>query len=131
MVGKLRLAISMTPVIPLPGHGRDLLYFTHQEDLCRVAEEYCAGIDTEDGTVITAANPSPWMFRDILKEMGRRQNRRILCIPTPRSLSWIALKIPELLGVSMPFKSDSLISLLNQDPSPHFISRLSGAFRAF
>lgn len=131
MVGKLRALVSQTPVVPLPGSGRNLLYFSHQEDLCRIAEEYCSGKTVGSGTVITAANPQPWMFLNIIKELAKKQGRSLYCLSTPWQLSWSALKGLEMLGVNPPFKSDSLISLLNQNTSPEFNDEITRYFRPF
>jgi len=131
MVGKLRALVSLTPVVPLPGNGRNLLYFSHQEDLCRIVEEYCSEKTFGSGTVITAANPQPWMFLNIIKELAKKQGHSIYCLPTPWQLSWSALKGLEMLGVNPPFKSDSLISLLNQDASPQFNENITRYFRPF
>ena len=131
MVGKLRSLVSLSPVIPIPGRGRNVLYFTHQEDLCRVVGYYGEGGDWGSESVLTAANPTPWMFRDILKELARRQNRPLLCIPTPWQMSWMALKLAEISGDNLPLKSDSLISLLNQNPSFDYNAKIISEFREF
>jgi hypothetical protein len=48
-------------------------------------------------------------------------------------LEWLGLKSAELVGLRLRVRSDSLISLINQDPSPDFgATRAAGlAFAAF
>jgi len=131
MVGKLRVLVSRIPLIPLPGNGQNILYFSHQEDLCLLVEDYCSTKSIASEYYINSANSQPWMFRDILRELAFRQKREISFISTPWQLTWGALKLPELFGISPPFKSDSLISLLNQNPTPHFDNSISSRFRQF
>ena len=131
MVGKLHALVSVTPVVPLPGNGRNVLYLTHQEDLCQLTEEYSSGKDFGSERVIIAANPIPWIFKNILEELAKRQNRHLICIQTPWQLSFVILKTAELLRIPISFKSDSLLSLLNQDDSPAFNAQFTPLFRPF
>jgi nucleoside-diphosphate-sugar epimerase len=131
MLGKLRALSTLAPVVPLPGNGRNVLYFTHQDDLSRFCEEYCSGKSYGPQSVITTANPTPWMFMNIIKELAKKQRRLLYCLPTPWQLSWAALKGLEMAGINPPFKSDSLISLLNQDTSPKFNDNITQFFRPF
>ena len=57
-------------------------------------------------------------LRDILKTLNPKKTLRY--IPIPWQLIWIGLKLCELAGVKMRLKSDNLISLLRQNPSPDF-----------
>lgn len=120
MVGKLNALISMLPVIPLPGNGKNILYFTHQEDLCHIIENYASACTKSPEGYITTCNSTPWMFKDILKELALRKNRRIALIPTPWQFSWIALRVFEFFGINISFKSDNLVGLLKFDAKPLF-----------
>jgi nucleoside-diphosphate-sugar epimerase len=131
MVGKLQSLVSKFPIIPLPGNGRNNLYFSHHEDLSKLIEEHCSDLNFLGGNHIITANSTPWEFREILKELAHRHNHHIVCIPTPWQLSWIALKIPEIFGMTLPLKSDSLISFLNQEKSPNFDPAIKLKFRSF
>jgi len=131
MVGKLQRLASLSPILPIPGSGRDILYFTHQEDLCRIAERYCSGIELGPDNVLIAANSTPWMFKHILREIAHRQNRTLICVPTPWQIPWLALRSLELLGINLPLKSDSLLSLLNQNRNPSFKENFLSEFKKY
>lgn len=129
MVGKLKSLVARLPVIPIPGKGRNVLYLSHQDDLCRLVESICSGEFTPQKNVIIASNPNPWMFIDILQSLALLQNKRLRYFHIPWPLVFGALRAPELFGAQLPFKSDSLISLLNQDQSPVFDAQVSKYFR--
>jgi nucleoside-diphosphate-sugar epimerase len=131
MVGKLRALVTRCPVIPIPGNGRQILYLSHQSDLCRLVEDYCKGALPLPQKSLNAANPTPWMFVDILNRLAFMQGKRLFCVPVPWQLPWILLKASEVLGLQLPMKSDSLISLLNQNPHPEFGSQTEKYFRIF
>jgi hypothetical protein len=59
---------------------------------------------------------------EVVREMIQEHNlkRRIL-IPVPWRLAWLILKSLEKLGISIGLRSDSVISLMNQDPNPPFL----------
>src|SRR5439155_20784626 len=72
------------------------------------------------GVPITIAHEQPWMFRQILQEIARAKGRPISFLPVPWRLLWAALKCGELCHIPLNFRSDSLVSLMYQNPHPAF-----------
>ena len=46
------------------------------------------------------------------------EGRGIILVPFPWQVMWAGLKTLEFLGLRLDFRSDSLLSLVNQDPKP-------------
>ncbi len=120
MFGKLTQQVQKSPVIPLIGNGSQVQFLVHHEDLCGFVEKYAAGKTPALPPVLTAAHPQPWPFKKLLLEIARGQNRKPRFIPLPWRLVWLGLKSAESCGLRLNFRSDSLVSLMYQNPQPDF-----------
>ena len=70
--------------------------------------------------VLTAAHEEPWPFKQLLFAIARRLDKKLHFVPLPWRLVWAGLKAAELLGLSLNFRSDSVVSLVHQNPNPDF-----------
>jgi nucleoside-diphosphate-sugar epimerase len=120
MVGRLEKQVQSSRVVPLIGDGRQPLYLIHEEDLSAFIRRFAEDTAPAPVEAITAAHPQLWTFRAILEALAARQSRRLTLIPLPWQLLWLALKTAESLGLRPSFRSDSLLSLMNQNPAPDF-----------
>jgi nucleoside-diphosphate-sugar epimerase len=118
--GALMRLTRTLPLIPLPGSGRQNLYTLAASDL---GEAFLALMErAERGAVVSFAYPDPVSFADLLRIFARRSGRSIRLAPFPWQFMWLGLAACEMVGLRPPFQSDSLISLLNQNPAPDFDS---------
>jgi nucleoside-diphosphate-sugar epimerase len=132
MVGALaRLAVW--PVLPLVGTGKQQLYLAHEEDLGELVRRICCGDMATRRQAVIAAHPRPYTLREIIRLLAAAQGKRPCLLPFPLQLEWLALKMVELIGIRSRLRSDSLIGLINQAPSPSFdrTDCTSEAFRDF
>jgi nucleoside-diphosphate-sugar epimerase len=120
MFGKLTAQVRKSSVIPLIGDGVQIQFLVHQEDLCAFIEKVAAGKIIIAPLVFTAANAQPWPLKKLLLEIARRQNKKIKFIPLPWRLVWLGIKSAEVCGLKLNFRSDSLVSLMHQNPAPDF-----------
>jgi nucleoside-diphosphate-sugar epimerase len=120
MYGSLEAQVQKSRVIPLIGGGDQVLYLVHEEDLSHAAVSFCSDTKPAPAQAVMAAHDQPWTFRQILEEIARRANLRRSYLPIPWRLVWFVLKTAEKLGLKLGFRSDSLISLVNQNPHPDF-----------
>ncbi len=120
MYGSLVAQVRKSGVIPLIGGGTQVLYLVHEQDLSELARRFCAREFPAPPEPVTAAHEQPWTFREILEEIARRLGRKPKLIGVPWKLVWLVLKTAETLGLRLGFRSDSLISLVNQNPKPDF-----------
>src|SRR4029434_895458 len=107
--------------LPLFNGGLQIQFLVHQADLA----EFC--VRSAEGTIgqvparpITAAHERAWTFRELLTEIGRGLNKRARFMPLPWRFLWLALKAAETCGLRPKFRSDSLVSLMYQNPTPDF-----------
>ena len=120
MFGKLAHAARTLPLIPLVDGGQQRLALSQVVDLCVGVVGYCEGsVKTHLAAQITAY-PELLTFRKILEGLARQAGRNPRFISVPGWALLAGLKGAELLKIALPFKSDSLVSLLHQDPNPMF-----------
>lgn len=120
MFGKLNAQVRTSSVIPLIGDGSQIQFLVHQEDLCSFVERCAHGEMNFSGKILTAANAQPWPFKQLLLEIARAQDKKIKFIPLPWRLVWLGIKSAEVCGLRLNFRSDSLVSLMHQNPAPDF-----------
>jgi hypothetical protein len=65
---------------------------------------------------VFAAHEVPTTLRAIAVQIGQAHGRRATVVPVPGSLAHGALRIAEAAGLSLPFRSDSLASLMHPIP---------------
>lgn len=107
-------------VIPLLGSGKQKQFLLHDEDLCRFVARCAGGEISADAGLISLAHEEGWTVRSILEELARARAGRPTFVPVPWRLAWLGLKTLELLALPAPFRSDSLIGLIYQNPAPSF-----------
>jgi len=120
MFGRLMRQVENARVLPLFGGGSQIQYMVHEQDLSQLICRLAAGQINAPNEILTVAHEHPWTFRQILEEIAQAKQKRISFLPVPWRLLWAALKCAELCRVPLNFKSDSLVSLMYQNPSPKF-----------
>lgn len=120
MFGRLAATIRKSAVIPLFGRGRQIFYLVHQEDLCEFVVAYCEGKVPPLDRAIAMAHERGWPFRAILEEIARAHGRRLVFVPIPWRPAWAALRLGEALGLSLGFRSDSLVGMMEPGRAPSF-----------
>ena len=120
MFGKLVGQVRRSSVLPLVGGGSQIQFLVHHEDLAAFIERFSSGRTKLAPCILTAAHERPWTFREILETIARRLNKKVSFVPLPWRLVWAGLKSAETCGVRLNFRSDSLVSLMHQNPKPDF-----------
>ncbi|HTV63632.1 MAG TPA: NAD(P)-dependent oxidoreductase [Verrucomicrobiae bacterium] len=120
MFGKLAEQIKKSALVPMIGGGSQIQFLVHSEDLCSFIERYADGAVKISPRILTAADEQPWPFKKLLLEIAKGLNKRPVFIPLPWRLVWLGLKTTELCGLRLNFRSDSLVSLMYQNPNPDF-----------
>jgi nucleoside-diphosphate-sugar epimerase len=133
MVESLTKAVAKLPVVPLIGSGRQVQYLVHDQDLAEFVALLLDGRKPVDRPIV-AADGTPYTFRDVLGLLAAANGRgRPRFLPIPWRLVWGLLKTAEAAGLKPGFRSDSVVSLIHQDPAPDFEpARAAGAvFRPY
>jgi nucleoside-diphosphate-sugar epimerase len=110
---------SMVPLIDGGSHPQ---YLIHEQDLFELLRGFCDGELQNPGRPVVAASPRPWAMRELLAELARRQGRRPRFVPVPWQPVWAGLRLAELVHLPVPYRSDSVVSLVYQDRKPDFES---------
>jgi nucleoside-diphosphate-sugar epimerase len=133
MFGNLVKKTGRSAVLPLFGGGAQVLYLTHQDDLCAAIFARADGKIPGGSEPVTAAHEQGWAFHSILEALARSQGKKPRFIPVPWRLVWLALKTCEGCRLPVSFRSDSLLSLMRQNLRPSFelTRRLGLKFRPF
>ena len=114
MMGSLARLTNL-PLLPLVGTGNQKLYLVHEEDLSDMVRGMCDGTISRQEKPVVAAHKRPYTLREILKILAGCRRKRPFLMPVPWQLEWLGLKSMETLGLKLRLRSDSLISLINQD----------------
>ena len=120
MFGKLATQLQQSKVVPLIGDGSQIQYLVHHEDLSAFIERYVSARTENLPAVLTAAHEEPWPFRKLLNELARAMGRKPLFVPVPWRMVWAGLKAAESCHLALNFRSDSVLSLMHQNPNPDF-----------
>lgn len=133
VLGALNKVVTRSKFVPLIGNGIQRLYLAHEEDLSLLVSQVCEGEVPPLAHPIVAASENGMTLREILLTLGAAQQKNLIFVPLPWRLVWFGLRCSEIMGLPIGFRSDSLISLLNQNPNPDFaLTARSGVrFRDF
>ena len=120
MFGKLISQVENAKVLPLFGGGSQIQYLIHEQDLTAFIGDCAAGKMPPPKTPVTIAHEQPWTFRQLLEAIAKARGKKLKFLPVPWRLVWAGIKGAELCRVPLKFRSDSLVSLVYQNPSPDF-----------
>jgi nucleoside-diphosphate-sugar epimerase len=118
MFGKLAAKVKKSSLIPMIGDGSQIQFLVHHEDLSAFIWRYANGEVNLTKQILTAANEHPWAFKQLLLEIGQALGKKPKFIPMPWRVVWAGLKTAEICGLKLNFRSDSLVSLMYQNPLP-------------
>jgi nucleoside-diphosphate-sugar epimerase len=118
--GRLVEQVRRSTLVPVIGDGSYVQYLVHRDDLSALIAGYCADRFAGCEGPVTFAHPHPWPFVELLRVIARGVGRRPMLIRLPWRAVWLGLRSAEALGMSLPFRSDSVVSLVNQNRAPDF-----------
>lgn len=118
MVGRLVAQVRRARLLPIPGSGAQLMYLVHQDDVAEAVSRAVTATPLQNAPPVTVAHGQPFTFCAILHELARALGRRVTLVPVPWRLMWLALRGAEICRLRLPLRSDSLVSLVNQDRAP-------------
>ncbi|HWL53949.1 MAG TPA: NAD-dependent epimerase/dehydratase family protein [Chthoniobacteraceae bacterium] len=119
-MGSLYRVAKLSPVLPLIGDGSYPQYLVHEDDLAALIVRLCSPEQEPPGRILSAANPERVPFREVLQRIAARLERRLFLVNVPWPLVLSGVRTLERLRLPSPFRSDSLIGLVYQNPAPDF-----------
>ena len=134
ILASIRRAASMLPVVPLIGDGRYPVFTVHEEDLCGLLFDVAMRrVQSPDCQPISAAARETVPFRQMVTTLAAASGRKPFLLPIPWRIPFYGLRMIESLGLQPGFRSDSILSLVEANPSPAFSpdESLQHRFRSF
>ena len=118
--GTLSALAAWCPVIPLIQGGSGVQFLLDEDSLSKAVLRAVRGDFAGERRALTLAHPEPTRLADLMRALAASHGRKPLLIRIPWRLPYIALRFTEWCGIRLPFRSDSLISFVYQDPEPDF-----------
>jgi nucleoside-diphosphate-sugar epimerase len=125
MFGRLVSQVRKASLVPIPGDGKQLMYTVHEEDLM-TAILGALLVAPVPAAPVTVANGVALAFRDIMLAIGKKLGRKVTPVSIPWQAMWLILRMAEVAKLPIGLRSDSLVSLVNQDTAPAINSELLG-----
>lgn len=119
--GGIRRQVQRSRILPMIGLGRVPQYLLHEKTLADTFVRAVTGeFDRFQETPMTLAHPRPWPFRELIRNMAAAEGRKMIVLPLPPQILYVALRTGEWLGLHMPFRSDSVVSFVHYNANPDF-----------
>ena len=118
--GKLVAQVKSSRLLPLIGRGQQKQYLVHDADLGAFVLRALSGSIPADSGPILLAHEEPQTMRQLLEKIAALLGKKPQFIPIPWRALWLGLKALETAGMPTAFRSDSLVSLIYQNPCPSF-----------
>ncbi len=112
--------VRRLPLIPVFGGGRQVLYLEHVDDLAALVAGIASDEVNPGPAPFVFAAEEPWPMRRILAALAAAQGRPARFVSLPWRPLYALMAMAEGCGATLPFRSDSLLSLMHQDPAPSF-----------
>jgi nucleoside-diphosphate-sugar epimerase len=116
--GRLVENVCRSKILPIPGQGEQRTYLVHEQDLADAVLSSLVPHKKPCSVPVTVAHEQSWSLRSILLEIASALDRKIIFVPTPWQMMWAGLRLAEALKIRTGASSDSLISLVHQNPNP-------------
>ena len=122
LFASLDRVIRAAPLLPDFGAAA-LLYVVHSGDLLEIVN---ASLANETPSLLPAAWPTPFTMRRALEIVAEEAGVAARFVPAPPGLALAGLRTLEAGGLHLPFRSDSLVSMLHTNPSPQLSPEVLG-----
>ena len=115
LFASLDRAVRSLPLLPDFGPAARL-FVIHVDDFTRIIGALADDAGDEAPDVVTAAHPTTVTMRRLIELMAEVAGARARFVPVPPALALAGLGALEAAGLRLPFRRDSLISMLNSNP---------------
>lgn len=116
LFGAIASQLSTRALIPLPGGGSQPQFLAHDGQLAELIATVVGGGFAPSGPVF-AAHETPSTLREIAATLASARGARLRVVRVPQMPAYLAMRAVECTGLSLPFRSDSLLGLMH--PIPH------------
>lgn len=117
--GLVALATRM-PIVPSIQDKVLNQYLLHERSFSSAILRAARGEFSTERRALTLAHPRAICLTDLLRNIADARQRKVLFVPIPWVILYSVLRLAELARVPVSFRSDSLVSLVYQNPAPNF-----------
>jgi nucleoside-diphosphate-sugar epimerase len=117
--------IRIAPFLP-DLSARAGIYAVHRADLLRVIEAVLARASERPPALLPIAHPERLTMRRATEVIAEAAGRRARFVPVPPAVALAGLRAIEATGAHLPFRSDSLVSMLHANPAPGLSAEVLG-----
>jgi nucleoside-diphosphate-sugar epimerase len=125
LFASLDRVVRRAPFVPDFGPSARL-YVVHAGDLTRIVGAFLDLADGAGPAPFAAAWAEPYTMRRVLEIIAEAAGTRARFFPAPPPLVLAGLRVLEAAGLHLPFRSDSLISMLYGNPAPGLATEVLG-----
>jgi nucleoside-diphosphate-sugar epimerase len=118
LVPSLSKIVRISPLVPLLNWGQQPLYLCDVNRLAFNIVNICESKENTFSKPIVIANSVPVTLQELMKLLTTKYRRRVIFLPLPAKMIELGLKFLEKIGLRLPFRSDSIVGLLNTNPHP-------------
>ena len=122
IVGTMLRLVKKLPVVPIIGYGSKCLYAISAEEVSRIVGYMIERRpESVESAVVLAAHDHAFSLDDLVRDLTRDFHlKRRWLLPVPWQSAWLGSALWNLLA-SRSACSDSVLSMMNPDPSPPFV----------
>ncbi len=131
MFGALEKIVTKLPLVPVFDGGGQAMVLAHVDDLAHTICHVVDHFDTLGEEPITLANSKLITFKQLLASIAAGKGKHPHFISVPSSIALFGLRAFEVVGIRLPFRSDSLVSLLNANTNLSRDEELDRLMRPF
>ncbi len=114
LFGNLVATSSGPSLMPIVG-GSERLFVSHDGHLSKLVAELASAPPGRSGTIF-AAHETPTTLRAIVEQIAAGRDRQVRLVPLAPRAVLAGLRVAEAAGLRLPYRSDSLLSLVNPAP---------------
>ena len=118
IVGAMDRVIKRVHIAPVFGGKRADLYLVKLERLCETIGTLCFSYSNWTGRVLSVVDLPKINLGALYKMLARDANTWVSCINVPTTPCIVFMRLCESVGLRLPIRSDSLVSLTNANPNP-------------
>ena len=127
--GQLMRMAQSARIIPLIDHGCHVQYLVHQDDLGRAISLWAGqGVAWPDQPLVIA-HPAPRTMKSVVSGLASLAGRKPHFVSLPGAAVLAGLRVAEMFGIPLNFRSDSLVGLMHPNPRPDFSAQSALGFR--
>jgi len=121
LVGSLQTLSRKLPIVPLIGNGHHPLYICKMGELCKLILSASTSAITPSEPLVAACD-TEYTLKTLIRYFAATYHTKPLTLPIPTIIIQTSLFLAEKMGISLPFRSDSIKSLLYVNEKINFTS---------